>query len=1027
MENTPALYSSDDERSLSDDELSCDSQDEQLTSPRIKVTTIEDPILLLDNENLNMIVIDGTSVEFHYRYVKNRIVTTEGRYLDFTGDGKEAMIKKLCDFLTEFKRHINSGHYLRKYLDDLAVAASSVVDFENHIQLLVDIGFHVPDNTGYQSADRRDRFADSNVIELMKEMIPICMSEDLLLRKVMTFPWYMAASRRSVTLAHLSKAGLPPEFAKFVYTIAKTSPQLAFALSPTTIHDISFLTAEVAPIFTCDPFVIDKTDLLSSYQSVVTEEAKVTYMTNGLGLLQNNKAVSEKRIRDITDKFKIGGYFPWTHPQRANTGVALCGGFTSAVLLVEEQWQVIRKKGTDLDFFIYGPTEMDRKTMLFFLLRHFRKLNDVRIKEVEKKEGKHEEVGIGRSRSIFRVTGLGEDVQVICPYASSPLGVLMNFDMSFIQVGYHEVVNGDKSEGKFFCSSGYSFFTPRSESLLTRSMIRVNRLVKVMRKGFLPVSDVRGHLLCPGDIFFSSVFRIDMEENFNKDAQFMAYKDFRKQKLDAGMTPTEIERKYGDQILLGRCRPGSIKAADRKLIEERHHYWIDHTDLIEDCTTYSVKIYDSRSPFERFELYNDVASINGACVPHSGGNYLTSHYTSFRPPMHAWEDITKNLDELEKTFEMKDTENLSNAFDYYTSGINSTLPIIEDGKTEHTEFRGLFLRNVKIVCANPTDKINIGYENGKGQISKKAEKIVDTEKYYNEKWGTNTCYRTIEGVFVFQERRPEREVKEEIAQRREKFQIRAEKLRATRIYLAKEKLAKASDRKIDEIADDEVATVDVQKNPYDEPTPGMLKTMEYRNALRVPELHEYLEEITDIRCIDISEVPKMMRCFSLGEDYVNGNNKVKRSHGMVRVQAPVSLRHLNVFDVDDLLLSKATVDSFPDRRYNVCLSVANFDRWIIEDHPHDTVAIESWRQTDCRNVTLDYLKWAHKQEVLKHNTIATVDNFCVFLATAFTSDEFKDVLKTALCHKPHAHPDLLGEMPVIELSRIYVCMHNKKN
>lgn len=298
---------------------------------------------------------------------------------------------------------------------------------------------------------------------------------------------FIKRCRECITRAHVSKNGIPENMMEFIKTVTINNPSLAFALCPTTLHDQSRTNHE--SYFVCDPFNSREYTYPTSYTPCV-EDASMAKMIDTDSIRSNYKIARYRFFEFISSL----GHFPWKHPSLKGTGCVIAGGLVSGCLLSEDKWSEIEEK-TDIDFFVYGPTLACRSAMAMILATTLSKVNGFRHFKLFK--------------CVIQVSIKNSpDIQIISPFAESPLGVLMNFDSTFIQIGY----DGEK----FYCTPGYCFFTPRNESLICRYNFRWHRFYKMMKRGFVPVTDNRGHIMYPKKLLFSNRWKLNIGDEKRK-------------------------------------------------------------------------------------------------------------------------------------------------------------------------------------------------------------------------------------------------------------------------------------------------------------------------------------------------------------------------------------------------------------------------------------------------------------------------------------------------------------------------------
>lgn len=557
--------------------------------------------------------------------------------------------------------------------------------------------------------------------EYLLEKLPICLDADLLAKHCKAYPWYLAASRRAVTIAHMSEKGLSKDFLKFVDQLTKTNPALAFALSPTTLHDNTLVAPKVAQYFTCSPFGEQSSSSFTSQGMETTyKPVFLNDKSDHVKLGASNRFPVDQKNQESTAKSRLmvatngiydrQGSFPWLHPSRPDTGVILAGGLPCGVMLDEAKWRFIAQT-TDIDLFIYGDSEEDRKDMTRIVLEHLESLG-----------GK-----ISHFVSVFKVDGLGREIQVVCPYARSPLGVLINFDTTFIQVGYQA--------GHFLATPGYCFFTPRSETLITRYNVRFHRMLKAIERGFMPVSDDRGHLMYPTKTLFSSRWPFSLSGSKPRTEDW----------VDDSARSAYLVIKKMNNISIGALK--TMPIADTELFDV----------LLEEFREKMVEFNSQQ------KVHMQVHDPEAKPTPTADGKstktktIVADVFLNTSKPEIAW--IPTTTAEAMKTFHPQGAT-LSNGFDIYTAGVNSTLPIPEDGQTDDIYVSRVLLRNVQVLPSmdskNKDGKktYNLAAPKGKPLIVKHIDFLDGSKQYPADKYCLKTGteaepVREIEGLFLF--------------------------------------------------------------------------------------------------------------------------------------------------------------------------------------------------------------------------------------------------------------------------------------
>lgn len=976
-------------------------------------------------------------------------------------------------------------------------------------------------------------------LEYLKENISICTSTDKLRQYVIRYPWYLDASRRAVTLSHVSTKGLAKHVVQFMGALCRCDPALAFALCPTTIHDDVLTSAKYAPYFSCNP--ANMTDGFAQYQSeytsILTPECIKGWVKNG-GNRTGEVSIVNARERFATftkvifepttwEGQETGApkpEFPWHHSEFSNTGCIVAGGLIGALFYDETRWLEVAKT-TDVDLFVYAPDAEHAKSMALHLARYFKSIG-------AKFEYFH---------SVIRVILQGApDIQIICPQSQTPLGVLVNFDFSSIQIAYQgEFTSANKiTVSRFICTPAYAYFTPRGKSLLTRYNIRFLRLKKIMDRGFIPVTGERGYYLFPSRIFCSSVWKISLEQATPRSQDWI-------------VTRAKNLFLRARHLSLQKLIQDGTKTKTGKLIKTLEDFDMNHgpwakTKIIERVVTQAK---------EEAESYNYQYSFV-VLLKDETGEIKRFPFTTRKQNMR-WVSCT--LENLETEFKPGGST-FKLGFDIYTEGINKTLAMPEDGLASSYGLDHVLLRNVKIFqgesiynLAAPLEKpLNVHHTAFNNFIDKYPNNI----SYAPDK----EPVRKIEGLFLF-------ESVETLATRKEQYKLEWKQQRVQskidhekymrkneeRQAVAKskqeedlKKLKEFSEKMSDQgmgitpgqpidqptgksslptplfvpggssgdqpasasvvqklidqaMARNEAKKKEVTMSPFSLPPPirasanvavsmhnvlakaaatseledvdvedasveevgsprmpqpgaqlpalmkqprvischaldqngksddeifeeyykaGYANRRVFLSELKPNDLHRYVEESPKIKTIQMWELPAMLTAFQKGEVYVPegqpSRNAIKRSEQMVKVVAVVSFNPCMVFDVDDHLRQHSTVDDFPNKFYNAVIHFKNMDQWVVQPHAHRNVTSCAHNRPVLMRLLLEELESKCKSKPLKlSSALRSIRDIA-------NSEKFELKVAKAICPLPHAHKGLLGEMPIVTCSRLYV-------
>lgn len=582
--------------------------------------------------------------------------------------------------------------------------------------------------------------------------IQIPTNENVLDTNLQIYPWYAAALRSSITILHVSPTGIPLAILEFIHRLNKRGSPLAFALSPTTLHHNNLLHHSLAKIFTAVPLSESLANpcnlvaLETTYKNIITEGTIMRFAAVDSSIAQCTSTIATRRIRQF---LKFLGNLIWTLENNDDSvGLLLGGGSASAACMDEESWLTI-SKDTDVDLFVYGDLESDRLKITKLILEHLVGLGGV----------------LKQFGSVFQIEGLEKPVQVICSPARSQLGVLVNFDSSFIQVGYQG--SNNQAKDTWCCTPSFNFFTPRKETLLTRYNVKLDRLLKSIRRGFIPVSDERGHIINPSRLFISSTWLLDITEREPKTKEWIEMKSRVDYVLMRGYTAEELVEMLGDAY---------TKNPDKAIMKLK----IDQPELYEEClrqTKAAVLDDIERRPLDLTSKY--VGPNSELRNDKKFGEHTVPVSASKRPI--TWVPVTVE-EGLEDFTDRGNT--LCNGFDIYTEWINSTLPLPNDGKVEDISYApSVLLRNMQFV-SETTDKINVGTEKEpilveQGTFMDPNEKYPGNVHYYNRTPHADP-YRQVEGIFLFGDIKSEKQIVDEWTRDREMFDMQQE--RASKKY-----------------------------------------------------------------------------------------------------------------------------------------------------------------------------------------------------------------------------------------------------
>ena len=728
------------------------------------------------------------------------------------------------------------------------------------------------------------------VIKQLEEKMPICTDAIKLENFVRNYPWYIEVSRRNVTLAHVSEKGLSKRIVNFIGYLTKTNPAMAFVLSPTTLHDNTLVSPQYAPYFTCNPFLSSNlSDVKTTYTSVVEQYVHKLERFDKVNSERVTFEVAKSRLENFIKPI-LGeeGKFPWRLKQ--DVGCIIAGGLPCAVVLDENRWQSISKI-TDIDIFVYGDSDVDRKDMVFLLLDHFSKIG-----------AKFE-----RFKSVIKVFIENcVEIQIICPYARSPLGVLINFDSTFIQIGY---------DGESFISTpGHCFFTPRNESLITRYNFRFHRFIKILERGFIPVSDERGHIMYPRKMFFSARWKLFIEEPINPDVGDIRNKLERREYSNA---KREIRKQkdieFGKKLVLNNEEGKQL----REKVEARV------STILRVTKELGIQIWT-------------IGVIDENCEEH------TCRITTSKPYVE-WEE--KTIEEIRRDFKPEENT-LSNGFDIYTQGVNSVLPNITEAGILGIDNRVVLLRNVQILEEKP--EYNLASSKDK-PLNVKHLDFVDSRKVFPvsiyEADIRKERVRMVEGIFLF--------------------------------------------------------------NMNDKE----------KSSIQFSDLHRSVEEVKDIKTINIEELPRVLDAFSKGNVYESSEGLIKKSDLMVKVITPLFFNPCIAFDVDDLFYPQNHLDQ--NVKFNAVVHLNHIYDWIIEPHEHkkDITVHKKDVVFELMKQELEILEKKNKKTNTAAGLLRAIRNIANDL-------DFEMKLRERACHLRHPDPGLIGAMPSLTCTRVYISKHH---
>lgn len=213
----------------------------------------------------------------------------------------------------------------------------------------------------------------------------------------------------------------------------------------------------------------------------------------------------------------------------------------------------------------------------------------------------------------------------------------------------------------------------------------------------------------------------------------------------------------------------------------------------------------------------------------------------------------------------------------------------------------------------------------------------------------------------------------------------------------------------------------------------MAKMKSLQNPIGFDDLHRYVAEDSELATISMEEMPMLIKAFAKGGKLYTSiatGQTVRRAQGMVKVTAVIAFSPCMIFDVDDLLLSQRTLDLFPERRYNGVVALKNISRWMIKAHEHKDVLTNSTSRATIIELLREELiaEINDKQKKARDagndpNASITVPEFLRAIRMVANAREFEDVASVKACNRAHPEKGLLGEMPILSCTRLYVTKH----
>lgn len=603
-----------------------------------------------------------------------------------------------------------------QFLEELSLDSEDVL--LEFIDTLFKYGFHWPSGDHVRTTSTWDH--------ILFKKITIPKSESVLSKNVFTYHWYSGALRSIITDLHVSPEGIPITVREFAKFLNRAGSPYAFALSPTTLHHNNLLNPSLASDFSAVPNHTLIVTSPSIYKPIVNDETVKMVSGSSRENIRPHCGL-DIATRRLQNFIKFLGDLPWTLKKKGtDVGILLAGGLASSVCMDEDSWLNISKE-TDVDLFVYGDLESDRLAMTKLVLEHL--------------------VGLGgtlkRFGAVFQIDDLEKPVQIICSPARSPLGVLVNFDSSFIQIGY-------RGPGYWICTPAYNFFTPRRETLLTRYNVKLDRLLKCMRRGFVPVSDERGHIINPSRIFISPSWQLIIKDNSPKSQKTIDLKA----RIDYALM-----KEYTAKQLLDLLGPEYKKDPEKAIL----NLVIDDNELFEECVRQTKLAALEELENQPLLLKVKYVGSNETLANDKENNHRSRGANPVKRAI-PWENVT--IEEGLEDFSDRGNT-LCNGFDIYTEWINSTLPIPAKPETEGIYPQCVLLRNVHFIDSPATDgkKLNVGTPQEPIMVNQNSfmdphEKYPGNLRYYQHNKHSDP-YRAVEGIFLFGDVKTEEQVIEE--------------------------------------------------------------------------------------------------------------------------------------------------------------------------------------------------------------------------------------------------------------------------
>tara|TARA_R110002073_G_scaffold455_14_gene3871 strand:- start:16665 stop:19403 length:2739 start_codon:yes stop_codon:yes gene_type:complete len=647
--------------------------------------------------------------------------------------------------------------------------------------------------------------------------------------------------------------------------------------------------------------------------------------------------------------------------------LVLAGGCVSAATLDEDTYQKIafpqdhelKTAPTDLDFFVVGDSDEEKREFMKTVLTHFVDVKGCTLK------------GYG---SVIQIHGLDREAQIILSECDSAEQLIAGFDSSHIQC---YVQFGRRIR----VSPLFNILSPLNTSCLTKQKITGYRLMKMMRRGYTPVAG-------------RSVHTIDRHSGnwFSAEAP-----------LD--ITSRDDVKETFEEYLARKAKNLGVEE-DQIMCDEQVQMIESMYNNISHCVN-RVKLDDEKSPAS-FYMYEKNKLTKWKNMDLEDAKLLVDDMRSLGEGMANYEkagryapwvsddkeDPTDNY--LYNNLMLRDCHFVKyNSFDHS----KTCCKCYNTKKTNCTEEFCTTKSRQNLVTIEGTVLLNPSNNKDDPLMKEKIlEKFVKEDIRIADK--TKSLLQRYNGELI--------DIQEKLSEL-----ISAKKPN-------KKSIENLNDRKTTLIG--AVTNVYKMENRYNPKTIKMRDLSDIAfmlDSITREDLYESSNENKQL--IGLSELPILLASRMKGDSYSTRDGKtVKANATSVRVQTEITMNQYNNILVSACDGRKFNMTDFvynTESRFNITVSIPNYSRWYLAPHTNAETVVTRWSIENMNIYAAEYVAKSSVRDKFKQMSVKAAAKW---MAKLYESPEFIRFLNTKMCTKPHRDANCIGQLPKFTMESVYL-------